>query len=304
MFLKIKKCIISKMPDSLYLRYQYFKHFGRWLNLKNPKRFTEKIQWLKLNNRNPLYTRLVDKYSVREYVANKIGDQYLIPLIGVWDNPNQIDFDTLPNKFVLKTTHDSGGVFVCKDKTQINPVALRDWLNKRMQLRVFPVTREWPYKNVKPRIICERFLSDGLNEDLTDYKWYCFNGEPKYCQVIRNRSTDESIDFFDMGWKHQDFIGLTLNTHFSPVAIPQPHNLDNMIRIARNLSMGIPFVRVDLYEVNAKEYFGELTFFPASGFGRFRPEEWDFMIGQFIDIYDIPSCKSLAQNANAANIKK
>lgn len=281
---KLKSWLTSLIPDILYIQYQYYKHFNRFPNLKNPKTFTEKIQWLKLNNRNPLYTTLVDKYSVREYVASKIGEEYLIPLIGVWDHPDKIDFSSLPDKFVLKTTHDSGGVFICKDKSQLNIADLVSKLKDRLALRVFPVTREWPYKGVRPRVICEKYMTNGINRDLIDYKWYCFNGNPMYCQVIQNRNSDETIDFFDINWNHQEFIGLSSNCHFSNCTIPQPKNLDNMILIARKLSEGIPFVRVDLYEINESEFFGELTFFPASGFGHFNPEKWDKVLGKLIDM--------------------
>lgn len=280
----IRNILISHIPDKLYLRYQYFKHFKRWLNFKHPKRFTEKIQWLKIYNRNDLYTRLVDKFDVRSYVANIIGENYLIPLLGVWDDPSQINFDTLPNQFVLKTTHDSGGVFVCKDKQSINIDNVRDWLRNRLSLKVYPVTREWPYKNVQPRIICEKFMSNSIGDDLTDYKWYCFNGEPTYCQVIRDRRTNETIDFFDCEWNHLDLIAMNPHATNSQVKISKPKNLELMIEIARKLAVDKPFVRVDLYEIYEHEYFGELTFFPNSGFGSIRPDEWDLTLGNLLNL--------------------
>mgnify|MGYP002859132316 CR=1 FL=1 len=197
------------ISDETYLKWVYFFHIGKRLNLKDPKGFNEKLQWLKLYNRRPEYSQMVDKYGVKEYVAKIIGEEYIIPTLGVWDSFEEIDFSTLPNKFVLKTTHGGGGggVVICRNKESFDIAKARERLNKSMADDCFTKTREWPYKNVRHRILAEELLEvrpDGVG-DLPDYKWYCFNGEPRYCQVIQDRSTNETIDFFDTEWNHQDF---------------------------------------------------------------------------------------------------
>lgn len=273
-------------PDRLYLSLRFKHEMGYKLNLKNPRSFSEKLQWLKINNRKPEYTLMVDKYAVKDYVANKIGEEYIIPTIGVWNSPKDIDWNSLPNQFVLKTTHGGGcgGVVVCKDKTTLDKHNAIAKLTRSLNSDIFWNYREWPYKNVPKRIIAEQYMTDGKNNDLPDYKFFCFNGEPKYCQVIRDRHTKETIDFYDMKWNHMPFVGLNpvaANGH-NPVS--KPKHLDKMIEICQKLSVDIPFSRIDLYVIKDKEYFGEITFFPASGMGTFTPDEWNYRLGNLINL--------------------
>lgn len=274
------------IPDKLYIKIIYRLKNSYALNLKDPKTFNEKLQWLKLYNRRPEYTMMVDKYAVKGYVASLIGEQYIIPTFGVWDKFDEIDFDILPDSFVLKTTNGGGtsGVVICNDKSTLDIAAARRKLNKSLKSSIYARFKEWPYKNVKPRIIAEQYLQEQNRKDLTDYKFYCFDGQAKFCQVIKNRTSHETIDFFDRNWHHQSFIGLNPKAVHSPNEILKPDKLDEMINIADVLSVNIPFVRVDLYNVNGKIYFGEMTFFPASGFGLFSPNVWDSILGKYIEL--------------------
>ena len=273
-------------PDSLYLRLRFKYEMGYKLNLKNPRTFSEKLQWLKIYNRKPEYTVMVDKYAAKDYVASKIGKEYIIPTIGVWDKVEDIDWDSLPNQFVLKTTHGGGGggVVVCKDKATLNKQDAITKLTRSLNSDIFWNFREWPYKNVPKRIIAEQYMTDGTSDDLLDYKFFCFDGEPKYCQVIRDRRSKETIDFYDMDWNHMPFVGLNpvASNGLNPVA--KPTHLNKMIEISKKLSEGIPFSRIDLYVINDKEYFGEITFYPASGMGHFTPDEWNFKIGEMVNL--------------------
>ncbi len=279
--------VASLIPDKVFLSLKYRKNFGRFPDWKNPKTFCEKINWLKLYDRNPLYTRMVDKYEAKEYVANIIGRQYIIPTLGVWDSPDDIDFDSLPNQFVLKATHDSGRVVICTDKSKFDRAKAVDEMRVSLKRDFYAVTREWPYKNVKRRIIAEAYIAPhetGAPKDLPDYKFFCFNGEPKYCQVIRDRSTEETIDFYDTDWVHQEFVGLNPVARNGLTPVARPGHLDDMIAVCRKLAKDVPFVRVDLYEVDGNEYFGELTFYPNSGMGVFTPEEWSERLGELIKL--------------------
>lgn len=277
-------------PDKLYLQLLYYFEMGHKLNLKNPKTFTEKLQWLKLYNRKPEYTTMVDKYAVKEYVAKKIGNEYIIPTLGVWDTIEDIDWNSLPDQFVLKTTHGGGGggVVICKDKATFNRQKACKKLKYSMKKNGYITRREWPYKDVPKRIIAEKFMMDSgpqkADGDLADYKFYCFNGEPSYCQVIRDRSTKETIDFYDMEWKHMPFVGLNPVVSNGDSPVVRPVNLNVMIEVCRKLSKDITFARVDLYVIDNKEYFGEITFFPASGFGKFEPKEWNEKLGDLINL--------------------
>lgn len=275
------------LPDSAYLRLLYKIKTGKCLNLTRPQTFTEKIQWLKLYNRKPEYTRMVDKYAVKDYVASIIGADYIIPTFDVWDKPEDIDFESLPNQFVLKTTHGGGGrgVVVCRDKASFDKNVALHQLKKAMKQNIYKALREWPYKNVYPRIIAEKYIAPISNtNDLVDYKWYCFNGEPKYCQVIQNRKTIETIDFFDTEWKHQEFLGLNPVAGHAAVSPDCPNNLPVQLEIASKLSKNIPFCRIDLYEDGYKVYFGEITLYPNSGFGCFSPQEWNMILGSYIHL--------------------
>ena len=283
------------LPDADYLKLLYRFKMGHRLELKNPQTFTEKLQWLKLYNRKPEYTKMVDKYAVKEYVANIIGEEYIIPTLGVWDKPEDIDWDSLPNQFVLKTTHGGGGggVVICKDKTTFDKTTAIAKLKKSMASDIYSGLREWPYKNVLKRIIAEKFMAPEKSpapNDLPDYKFFCFNGEPKYCQVIRDRHTKETIDFYDMDWNHQEFVGLLPQSNIADsisnglTSVARPKNLEEMKEICRKLADSKTFVRVDLYVIDDKSYFGELTLYPASGMGVFTPEEWNGKLGDLLTL--------------------
>ncbi len=274
----------NKMPDDEFLKRLFKSRLKYDLDLDNPKTFNEKLQWLKLHDRKPEYTIMVDKYKVREYVANTIGEQYLIPLIAVYDKAEDIDFNKLPQKFVLKCNHNSGvGMCICKDKSKINIRKVRKGLNKGLKQDYYLTGREWPYKNVERKIVCEQFMEDKESPDLKDYKFMCFNGEVKCSFVCSERFSGEGlkVTFFDRDWQVMPF---TRHYPKSEKVIEKPKNYELMIELAEKLSKNIPFVRVDFYEVNGKVYFGELTFFPGNGLEEFEPEEYDKMLGDYIDL--------------------
>ncbi|SHM48007.1 ATP-grasp fold amidoligase family protein [Ruminococcus flavefaciens] len=265
--MSLKSKIIKAMPDSLFLRLFYKHHMGKKLNLKDPKTFNEKLQWLKLHDRRPEYTTMVDKYAVKKYVADKIGEQYIIPTLGVWEKFDDIDFDKLPDRFVLKCTHDSGGLAICKDKSNFDMQAARAKIEKSLKTNYYHSLREWPYKNVPPRIIAEKYMTDDENsEGFTDYKFFCFDGKVDCVMVCLDRYTgDTKFYFFDKDWnlKRLNKRGKAAPEGFT---IPKPECMDQMFELAAKLSEGITFVRVDLYQSCGQIYFGELTFYPDSGF--------------------------------------
>lgn len=274
--------VFNFLNDKLFLKFKFRVCMQKRLNLLSPLTFNEKLQWLKLYDRNPEYTCMVDKYEVRKYIAEKIGETHLIPLLGVWDSVDDIDFETLPDEFVLKCTHDSGGIVICKDKSMLDIEAAKKKLKKRQKSSFYYRTREWPYKNVKPRIIAEKYMVDESGVELKDYKLFCFNGEPKFLFVATDRQKNETkFDFFDLDFNHLPVINGHPN---SENKIDKPEGLDKMIELSRILSKGIPHVRVDFYDINGRVYFGELTFFHYSGFVPFEPEEWDLKFGSFIDL--------------------
>ncbi|SFX41948.1 ATP-grasp fold amidoligase family protein [Ruminococcus sp. XPD3002] len=294
--------LFKKMEDKKYLKKMYLGRMGYSINLESPKKFNEKLQWLKLYDRKPEYTTMVDKYAVKKYVADIIGEQYIIPTLGVWDRFEDIDFDKLPNQFVLKCTHDSGGLVICRDKSKFDFKSARKKINKCLKRNYYYIGREQPYKNVVPRIIAEQYMEDTQNTDLRDYKFFCFNGEPVYCQVISERTSNETIDFFDMEWNHQEFTGLALpNEPFSssPIPIPIPTQFDEMKKVAKILAKESAFLRVDFYEVKGNLYFGELTFYPASGFGVFSPDKYNLIIGKMLKL-PVKSDKKFAHNTQIA----
>lgn len=272
------------LPDRLYLKAFFRLKMGYKLNLDNPQTFGEKLQWLKIYNRKPEYSKMVDKVGAKEYVANLIGEEYIIPTIGVWNRVEDIDFDKLPNQFVLKCTHDSGGIVICNDKSNLDVNEAKNKLKRGLKKNFYARNREWPYKNVVPRIIAEKFIELENCKDLPDYKFYCFNGEPKYCQVIRDRSNVQTIDFYDMKWHHMPFVGLNPIAKNGLTPVEKPKRFDEIIDICRKLSSDIPFVRVDLYITNVDIFFGEITFFPASGMGAFEPMEWNYTLGSYIEL--------------------
>jgi hypothetical protein len=281
------EAVVRHMPDVLYLKMMYRRSTHKPLNLRKPRTFSEKLQWLKLHDRKPEYAMLVDKYDVRKFIADTIGEEHLIPLLGVWDSFEQIKIDSLPGQFVLKCTHDSGSVVLCRDKASFDFEDARRKLNARLKRNFFDISREWPYKNLKPRIIAEKFMADSSGTELKDYKWYCFGGKPKVCQVIADRSTHQTIDFFDGQWNHLPFTGLHRPGHSYPHAATRcvkPCQFEKMKAFAEKLSRGTIFVRIDFYEIDGAMYWGEFTLYPASGFGLFEPDEWNFTLGEWIDL--------------------
>lgn len=271
-------------PDKLYLKILYRLMMGRKLNLNNPKTFNEKLQWLKLYDRKPEYTQMVDKYEAKKYVASIIGEEYIIPTLGVWDKFEDIDFDSLPNQFVLKTTHGGGGsgVVICKDKTKFNIVDCKKRLNRSMKQNIYKTLREWPYKNIKPRIIAEEYIGTG-GDYINDYKLFCFDGEPKAILIANGRFVEPEtyFDYFDMDFNHFPFKQGGPNYH-SKIEVPPLFN--EMKDIAKKLSKGLAHVRIDLYEFKGNLKFGEITFFDSSGFEKFEPKEWAVTFGDWIKL--------------------
>ena len=275
----------SLLSDKAYLKLKYRLAMGKRLNLKNPQSFNEKLQWLKLNDRNPEYTVMVDKYLVRQYIADKLSEEYLIPLLGVWDDPDEIDFDALPDKFVLKCNHNSGvGMYICKDKSSMDIDKVKKELRRGLKQNYYLHGREWPYKNVPRKIIAEQYMEDEKTSELRDYKFFAFDGEVKALFIATDRQKvgeETKFDFFDEDFNHLDFT----NGHPNAAILPQkPEKFEEMKVLASRLSKGIPHVRVDFYEVNGKIYFGELTFSHWSGMVPFEPEKWDYTFGNWIKI--------------------
>lgn len=266
-----------------FLKRMYRIRIGQELNLEHPELYTEKLQWLKLYDHRPEYTRMVDKYEVKEYVARKIGQEYVIPLLGVWDRVEDIDFDALPRQFVLKTTHDSGGIVVCKDKDQLDIPAAKRQLRRFHKRNYYAQNREWPYKDVKHRIIAEAYMEDTAQGELRDYKFFTFGGEPKVLYIAqgRGRGVPTVADFFDMEFHHLPF---TIDHDMAAVPPEKPANFQLMKELAAKLSEGTPQLRVDFYEVDGKVYFGEMTFFHCSGMEQFHPEQWNQTFGDWVTL--------------------
>lgn len=275
------------LSDELYLKTMYRLSTGQKLNLDHPVTFGEKLQWMKLNNRKPEYTLYADKYEVRKYITDKIGEEYLVPLLGVWDNPEEIDFSILPDKFVLKCNHNSGtGMCICTDKSKIDTKTVVKGLKKGLNENYYFKGREWPYKNITRRIIAEKYLADNSG-GLVDYKFYCFNGNVDSVLVCVDRHiNDTKFYFFDKDWnlKRMNSRGNAAPAGFT---LEKPENLDKMFEIAKTLSNDLPFIRVDLYESEGKIYFGELTFFPTSGFALNFNSDADVEYGSLIDLSNI-----------------
>lgn len=283
--MKLYKKFFSILPDKLFLKLRYYKEMGKCLNLSNPQTMNEKLQWLKLYNRNPEYTKLVDKLLVKQYIADKIGAEYVSKTLGVWNSFNEINFDSLPNRFVLKTNHSGGntGVIICKDKTSFDIEAARTKINQSLNTDIYSLYREWPYKNVKKKVFAEEYLEDESGE-LVDYKFYCFDGYVDSVMLCVDRQVGHpKFYFFDAAWnlKRYNVRGKEAPENFT---LPKPKNIDRMFEIAAELSVGMPFVRVDLYNVNGKIFFGEMTFFPASGFDSNRLYETDLYFGKLINL--------------------
>lgn len=290
LYLLGKPPVSRAFPEKVYLKLKYRLIMGKKLDLKNPKSFNEKLQWLKLYNRKDEYTVMVDKYAVRKYIAEKIGEEYLVPLLGVWDRADDIDFDKLPDKFVLKCNHNSGlGMCICKDKSKLDTEKVRKELNKGLKEKYFYGGREWCYKNIKPRIIAEEYLTDETGTELKDYKFMCFGGRAENLFVCSERFENGlKVTFFDREWNRLPF---ERQYPASEKEISKPKNLEKMIELAECLAENLPFVRVDFYNADGKIYFGEMTFFPGSGFEEFTPELWDYKLGDLIDLDSVKNQK-------------
>ena len=287
---EMKKKYYAIYDDKTYLDELFRKFAGYEPNLEHPETFNEKLQWLKLFDRRLEYSTMVDKYEVKKMVLNKIPEINVINTVGIWDSYDNIPFDTFPDSFVLKCTHDSGSVLVVKEKSEFDPAFYRDRFNNALNRNYYYSCREWPYKNVQPRIMAEEYkevpgkksLVDESGTELKDYKFFCFNGKPRIIQTIENdKQKDEVIDYYDTNWQLLD---LRQNFPNSPNGMTRPLNLEKMLEYAELLSEGHPFIRVDFYEIDNKVYFSEFTFFSDAGFASFSPEKWDLILGQYINL--------------------
>ena len=284
----IKRIIADCLPDKLYLSLLFHREMGYWMDWNNPKTFNEKLQWLKLYNRKPEYTIMADKVKAKEWVAERIGAEYIIPTLGVWDDPDDIDFDKLPNQFVIKCSHNSGlGMYICKDKSKMDVEVVKQGLREGLKENYYLHGREWPYKNVPKRIIAEKYMADDSIENrggLTDYKFYCFNGKAYKVMLCLDRNTGNTKFYsFDKQWNllRHNKMGIAAPKDFT---LPKPAKMDEMFNLAERLSQDIPLLRVDLYYVNGRIYFGELTFFPDSGLDANIIREIDELYGSMIKL--------------------
>lgn len=273
------------LPDAVYLKLKFRADMGYKLNLKSPKTFNEKLQWLKLYDQRPQYTIMVDKVKAKEYVASLLGEEYIIPTLGVWDNPNKIDFDALPDRFVLKCNHNSGmGMYICKDKSKMDVKAVISGLRRGLRQDYFGQNREWPYKDVPRLILAEQYLEpEPETNDLRDYKFFCFDGKVKCFKIDFNRQVDHHANYFTPEGRLLPF-GEKDYPPQPEKELAIPKNLPKMIELAEKIAEGHPFLRVDFYDYLGKIYFGEITFYPASGTGRIEPKEWDVIMGEWIPI--------------------
>lgn len=276
------KYALKFLPDKIYIQLYYFAKFKHFCNFKNPTTYNEKLQWLKINDRKDLYTKLVDKYEVKNYVADIIGEEYIIPTIGIYDNFDEIDFEKLPNQFVIKCTHDSEGIVLCKDKQKLNIQEAKHKIERCLKYNFYYIGREWPYKNIKSKILIEEYMEDREGKDLKDYKFFCFNGTPKAMFVASDRAKGRTkFDYYDLEFKHLDIIQHYPN---SLEPIKKPKNFEKMIELSEKLSKGFNHVRIDFYEVEGRVYFGEITFYHFSGFQPFVPKKWDEIFGEWLSL--------------------
>lgn len=275
--------LFNWLPDRPYLKMVYRGQLGEKLDLETPKKFTEKLQWLKLYSRDPAYHAIVDKYEVKKHVANIIGEQYIIPTLGVWDDPEMISFENLPEQFVLKCTHDSGSVVICKDKPSFDPGQAKEELKKALKRSTYWFGREWPYKGLKPRIIAEPYLEDSECGELRDYKFFCFDGVVKCYKVDFDRFISHHANYYDREGTLVE-IGEQVCPPDHSRDIKMPSNIGLMMELAEKLTQGYPFLRADFYNVNGNIYFGELTFFPDSGMGVFTYDDNDTLLGSWITL--------------------
>lgn len=278
LLLKTWRCFEPIVSDKTFLRFSFLLRVGYWPNIDNPRSFNEKLQWLKLYHKRPEYTKMVDKIAAKEYVARVIGEKYIIPTIGIWGSVDDIEWDKLPNKFVLKATHDSGGVVVCNDKTKLDIIEAKAILLGAGKKDYSKYNKEYVYRNVPHRYIAEDYLVDESGFELKDYKIFCYDGIPQYLFVATGRQQhDTRFDFYDIEFNHLPVLNGHPNADVWPT---KPQNFEEMLEVAAKLSKGIPEVRVDLYNINGKIYFGEMTFFHWSGMTPYEPREWDFKFGE------------------------
>lgn len=274
------------VPDKVIIKLHYYLKMGKWVNFKKPITLNEKLQWLKLYDRKPQYSIMADKYRVREFIAESIGEEYLIPIIGSYENFDDIDFDCLPNQFVLKTNHDSGGIIICRDKNKFDIDSAKISINKWLRRNYYQSSREWQYKNIPPRIIIEKYMDDGNEKGLTDFKFFCFNGNPEFVYIsmgLEDHST-AFMSFYDLEknklpFKRSDYNEIPYTPDF-------PKHYDKMIELSRELAIKTcsPFIRVDFYEIEGKVYFSELTFRPNAGMIPFEPIEYDRKLGNMLKL--------------------
>ena len=283
LFFHVGRVFLRLLNDKQYVKLLFRSKVGYSLNLDNPQSYNEKLNWLKVYDHNPLYTTMVDKYAVKNYVANIIGDKYIIPTLGVWDRFEDIDFKKLPQQFVLKCTHDSGGQIIVKDKDKLDIKNARKKINKSLKRNFYLLAREWPYKNVKRRIIAEKYMEDSVTHDLRDYKFFVFDGVVKALFIATERGSGEEVkfDFFDAEFNHLPFTQGHPNADVMP---SKPSRFEEMKEIAARLSKGFPQLRVDFYEVNGQVYFGEITIFHFGGIEPFEPREWDYKFGEWMSL--------------------
>lgn len=285
MWKKCSKKILCSLNDKNYVRAMYFIRHKRILNLRNPRKFSEKLQWLKLYDRNPLYVSMVDKFDVKSYVKSRIGEKYVIPTYGLYESVDQIDFNSLPDSFVIKPTHLGGGmgVCLCNKKREFNKNEIRQILRRSLSQEIFTATREWPYKELKPRIIAEKMLVSDSEEGLKDYKIFCCNGKPKLVKVNYKYYGDYASNWYTSDWKYVEGTTVYDPSH-SNYLIPPPQHLEEMLNLSEELSSGFTFMRVDFYETDEGVFFGEITFYPGSGFEKFIPTSFDYEIGSWIEL--------------------
>ena len=283
----VARSLLRLLPDKMLIRVEFFYNLGRFPDLKNPRTFNEKIQWIKLNDRNPLMTLYADKYEVRKIVEKKVGTHVLNELYGVFETPDEIDFDLLPKSFVLKATHGSGWNIIVRDKSILEIKKARKKMKKWLEKNFYEKKREWAYKNIPPRIICEKYM-ENKDGSLNDYKFYCFNGKPLFMQVDFGRYSKHYRAFYDPEWQKLDFfIAKSRRVRRYEKEHERPDSLTEMVKIASILSSDFAFARVDLYEFDGRTIFGEVTFYPKNGGGRFSPEYWDAEFGSLLKLPEV-----------------
>ena len=278
----IKNNMNMRLSDEEFISQKYHENVGGTLDLNDPKTFCEKLQWIKLNDRKEIYTKMADKYEAKRYIEEKVGAKYNIPLLGVYETWDDINFDDLPQQFVLKCNHDSGKVFICRDRGKFDFGKAKREISKSLGRNYYYNSREWPYKNIKPRIIAEKYMQNALQNQLIDYKFYCFNGEPQFLYVSIGWEDHRTVklDYIDLNWNIEPFYRRDV-AHLESLP-PKPKCFEKMITIARKLAQGTLFLRVDLYEIEEEVYVGELTFFPGGGFTPFYPQQYNEIIGDMI----------------------